>query len=208
MRPSSKQRFCGLYRVIANPSGSDVSIPYFRVQSALRDPGVLMPTVTPLHRTDAGPVESHLLRLDTRDRSLRFAAGLVTDETIACYVARIPFGHDAVLGLRDDHGSIVGLAHGCLYAGREGRLHVEMAFSIDVEWRGQGFGALLMRRLEALAAAKGASALVGMCVARNLPMRRIFEHAGMQLTREDDELHDFLAMRPGVDTASHSALSA
>lgn len=158
-----------------------------------------MPIVATLNHTDAERIESHLLRLDPRDRSLRFAAGLVTDLTIVGYVGTIRFGRDAVLGLLDERGAVVGLAHGCLYAGREGQLHVEMAFSVDAEWRGQRFGALLMRRLEAMAVERGAAALVGICVARNLPMRRIFERAGMQLTREDDELHAFLAVPPGAD---------
>jgi hypothetical protein len=35
----------------------------------------------------------------------------------------------------------------------------------------------------------GADAVVGMCVARNLPMRCIFAGAGMTMTREDDEVH-------------------
>ena len=41
-------------------------------------------SITPLMRSDAARIEDHLIRLCTDDRSLRFAAGLVTDETIRC----------------------------------------------------------------------------------------------------------------------------
>lgn len=140
-----------------------------------------------LHAADADRIAAHLLRLSPEDRSLRFAAGLVTDQTVCAYVARMRFGHDAVFGLIGAGGAVAGLAHGCLFEAR-GEPLLEAAFSIDAALRGQGFGARLMATLADFAARRGA-ALVGMCHVRNLPMRRIFEKAGMSLTREDDELH-------------------
>ena len=92
---------------------------------------------------------------------MRFAAGVVTDETIRAYVQRIRFGHDVVLGLVSQRGQVYGFAHGCIFEQR-GRLHVEVAFSVDAAWRG---------------------------AARNWPMRRLFEGAGLALRREDDEVH-------------------
>ena len=35
----------------------------------------------------------------------------------------------------------------------------------------------------------GAHSVLGMCLARNAPMRQIFANAGMTMTREDDEVH-------------------
>jgi GNAT superfamily N-acetyltransferase len=143
--------------------------------------------IVALQAADAGRIAAHLLRLSPEDRSLRFAAGLVTDQTICAYVRHLRFGHDAVFGLVDAAGAVAGLAHGCLFED-QGRPQIEAAFSVDAALRGLGFGARLMATLGDFAARRGA-ALVGLCHVRNLPMRRIFERAGMTLTREDDEMH-------------------
>jgi RimJ/RimL family protein N-acetyltransferase len=148
----------------------------------------MTPTIVALRAKDHPQVEAHLLRLVPQDRSLRFSAGLVTDETIRRYVAGIRFDRDAVFGLIDAAGSIVGVAHGCVYA-VAGHVHVETAFSLDAAWRHQGHGARLMRAVASFAGSKGAQTLVAICSARNLPMRRICERAGMDITREEDEIH-------------------
>lgn len=69
-----------------------------------------------LERVAAARIEAHLLRLAPADRSLRFAAGVVTDEPIRRDVAGIRFGFDAVLGIVDAQGELAALAHGCVYA--------------------------------------------------------------------------------------------
>ena len=137
---------------------------------------------------DSGAVQDHLLRLSTEDRSLRFSAGVVKDDTVRGYVQRIRLGHDIVICLLDGDGTVVGLAHGCMYEVL-GSLHVETAFSVDAAWRGQGLATRLMQAVQVRARAAGARRVLGMCAVRNLPMRRVFEGAGMQLVREDDELH-------------------
>ena len=133
-------------------------------------------------------IVAHLLRLSAEDRSLRFAAALVTDETIRRYVSRIRFGLDAVFGLVDGRGWVVGLAHGCVFE-VQAAPRIEAAFSIDADLRGLGFGHRLMQAVDTFAQHHGMVAVVGLCAARNLPMRRVFERAGMQLVREDDEVH-------------------
>ena len=50
-------------------------------------------------------------------------------------------------------------------------------------------GTSLMSAARDFAESVGADAVVGMCVARNLPMRCIFAGAGMTMTCEDDEVH-------------------
>ena len=147
-------------------------------------------TISRLSASHAEGIKEHLLRLSPDDRSLRFSAGLVTDESIRRYVASIPFERDAVLGLSDARGKVVGLAHGCVYEVRGGT-HIEAAFSIDAGWRQQGHARGLMEAVEAFAAETGAHALVGMCSARNHRMRRVFARAGMVEPREDGEVHVF-----------------
>ena len=108
-------------------------------------------SITPLLRTDAARIEDHLLRLSAEDRSLRFAAGLVTGETVRRDVAAIPFERDLVLGLVSQRGSVFGLGHGCVFTAG-GRSHVEAAFSIDAAWRGRGLAISLMHALTACVA--------------------------------------------------------
>ncbi|MEO8310008.1 MAG: GNAT family N-acetyltransferase [Caldimonas sp.] len=141
-----------------------------------------------LQAADVIPIEEHLLRLDPVDRSLRFAAGVVTDETIRRYVAGIRFGTDAVLGVVDSAGKLVAFAHGCVYSVGK-RARVEVAFSVDANQRGKGIASSLMAEARRFAQSIGAHSVLGMCLARNLPMRRIFANAGMAMTREDDEVH-------------------
>jgi len=143
--------------------------------------------VTVLGQADTARIEAHLLRLTPRDRSLRFTAGLVTDETIRGYVHGIRFDGDAVLAVVDGD-RVVGLAHGCVYSAL-GELRIEASFSVDEARRNQGLGSSLMAAVDGFAHERGARILLGMCLARNLAMRRIFERHGMTLTREDDEIH-------------------
>ena len=159
------------------------------------------PSIVAMSAEDAARVGAHLLRLCPTDRSLRFAAGLVTDETIRRYVAGIRFGVDAVFGLIDAQGTVVGLAHGCVYSS-SGRLHIEVAFSVDTDLRRRGCCTRLMRKVESFATERGAEALVGFCVSRNLPMRRIFERTGMTMSREDDEMHAFRRLEPARSGAA------
>jgi len=162
--------------------------------------------VRALAAADAARIEQHLLRLSPADRSLRFAAGVVTDDTIRRYVAGLRFGTDAVLAMVDDGGDVVAFAHGCVYSvGKRSR--VEVAFSVDAERRGKGLGTALMAEARRFAESIGAHSVLGMCLARNAPMRQIFANAGMSMTREDDEVHACcqLASRPRDDAARQAA---
>ena len=143
-----------------------------------------------LQAGDTDRIAAHLLRLSPEDRSMRFSAGVVTDDTIRQYVGRIRIGHDLVLGLVSQRGHLFGLAHGCVFE-QGGQVHVEAAFSVDAPWRGVGLGKTLMQALQSRASERANQrvALVGMCATRNWPMRRIFEGAGLALQREDDEMH-------------------
>lgn len=143
--------------------------------------------IIPLVRRDRPRVQAHLQHLACADRSLRFAAGLVTDDTISRYVDALNFEHDLLLGHVSLCGRVIALVHGAVFM-LQGQRHVEAAFSVDAEWRGQGMGRQLMRAVLARTETTGGGTLVGRCSARNRPMRRLFEQAQCTLTREDDEL--------------------
>ena len=149
-----------------------------------------------LQAGDAPRITAHLSRLSADDRALRFNSALTDEAQIAHYVGQMRFGEDLVLGLVDAAGRVVGVAHGCAFmSGAERR--IEAAFSIDAGYRGRGLGTALMRSLQAAASLRGVASIVGLCAARNRPMRRIFERADMTLEREDDEIRACLALRAG-----------
>ena len=159
-----------------------------------------------LHARDASRVAAHFARLSSEDRGLRFNASLADDAQIARYVGQIRFGDDIVLGLVDTTGRIVGVAHGCVFD-VAGKRHVEAAFSVDHSLRGRGLGTTLMRSLVAAAARHGVVVIVGLCAARNRPMRQIFERAGMTLSREEDELHARLSVAPSAAAEGKALVS-
>jgi GNAT superfamily N-acetyltransferase len=155
-----------------------------------------------LQAGDTDRIAAHLLRLAPEDRSLRFSAGVVTDEAIRAYVGRIRFGHDLVLGLVSKRGLVFGLAHGCVFHQR-GQMHIDAAFSVDAAWRGVGLGKALMEAVQLRASERASerAALVGMCATRNWPMRRIFEGAGLTLRREENEMraHGWVLPRRAIN---------
>lgn len=159
-------------------------------------------TITDLKACDKQRIQAHLLRLSSEDRSLRFSAGLVTDDAIRAYVDRIRFDHDVVLGLLGQCGRLFGLAHGCVYTW-QGQPQIEAAFSVDIEWRGHGLGQALMQTMKCRASDQATQqvAMLGTCAVRNWPMRRIFETAGLTLRREDDEMHARGWITPLTDAA-------
>lgn len=146
--------------------------------------------IVPLQPADRLRIEAHLLKLSPEDRSRRFSAGLVTDESIRRYVAGIRFGRDLAMGLVSKRGFVIAFVHGCVYEVRS-KSHIETAFSVDAEWRGHGFGTRLMASIQLQIAAEGGAAMVGVCSVRNLPMRRIFERAGLSMKREENEMHAY-----------------
>lgn len=155
--------------------------------------------ITALSAADRAGVLAHLLRLNADDRSLRFAAGLVTDETVRRYAASIDFEQDILMGLVTVQGLMVGLVHGCVFEAR-GQRHVELAFSVDAEWRGHGYASRLMEAVTLRIASGGRAMLVASCATRNWPMRRVFQRGQMDCAREDDEI---VAQR--VLPAAHAA---
>jgi GNAT superfamily N-acetyltransferase len=160
--------------------------------------------IVALQPADRARLEAHLLRLSPEDRSLRFAAGLVTDDTVRRYVAAIDFQRDLVLGLVSKRGWVIGCVHGCVFVAH-GQRHVETAFSVDAQWRGHGFGTRLMEAIVARAAAEGGATLVGTCAVRNLAMRRVFERGEMALQREDDEMSARRQVAPLMPDASRQS---
>lgn len=140
-----------------------------------------------LGAADAPRVTAHFKRLSPEDRTHRFWGAHVPDATVERYVQGLRFDGDIVLGVHVGE-SLIGVAHGCIYVAR-GEATVEAAFSVDEPRRGCGLGKALMRAVIEHARQAGVRSVVGLCGLRNLRMRRVFEGAGLVLTRQEDEWH-------------------
>lgn len=151
-----------------------------------------------LHAADASRVLAHFKRLSPEDRTQRFWGAHVPDATLERYVQGLRFDADIVLGVAWGE-SLIGVAHGCLYLAH-GEARVEAAFSVDEPHRGCGLGKALMRSVIAQARLAGMRSVVGLCGLRNLRMRRVFEGAGLALTRLEDEWHAHGRLGEAVDT--------
>ncbi len=160
-------------------------------------------TLTPLREADRARITAHLLRLSPDDRSLRFAAGLVTDSVVQAHAARMPLEVDLVLGLCGNDGRLVAMVQGCRFEAR-GRRCVEAAFSVDLAWRGASLGTRLMQAVLDQVERDGGGDVVCSCLVRNQPMRRIMNRAGMAVRREEDECLAELCIpdRPAVPGAA------
>jgi GNAT superfamily N-acetyltransferase len=140
-----------------------------------------------LGAVDAPRVLAHFKRLSPEDRTHRFWGAHVPDATLERYVQGLRFDADIVLGAQVGE-SLIGVAHGCIYAAH-GEATVEAAFSVDEPRRGCGVGRALMRSMIEHAGLAQVRSVVGLCSLRNLRMRRVFEGAGLALTRLEDEWH-------------------
>src|SRR5690606_12480885 len=69
---------------------------------------IMSNVVHPLTAASRPEILEHLVALSPDDRRLRFGVP-VTDEAIAGYVERLDFDRDAVFGVRDDAGALVGV---------------------------------------------------------------------------------------------------
>jgi GNAT superfamily N-acetyltransferase len=131
-----------------------------------------------VQRLDAGmrpAVLAHFLALPTRDRSLRFGAA-VAPELVAAYVDRIDFGRDAVLGVRDDQRTLVGVAHVAV----ENSL-AEVGLSVLPASRGRGIGAALFERAIDFARNRSIPRLLINFLAANAPIMHIARRFGMAI---------------------------
>lgn len=100
-----------------------------------------MLTVRRVLPLEYGKYRKHLKALDAESRNLRFAHP-VTDEVIDSLCDRWEANTDKhiLFAVEDDHLDFIGVGHIALEDG------MELAFSVQKEYRGQGLGGMLMER--------------------------------------------------------------
>lgn len=148
--------------------------------------------VYPLGDDSRTQVLEHLLRLSPHDRRLRFGVALA-EESIAGYVAGLDFTRDAVFGVRDDAGKLVGVTH-------VARLDdaVELGLSVDAAHRGRGIAKAMFRRAKLHARNRGLRQLFMHCLSENAAMMHIAREAGMRIVIDGTDRDASLSLPPAT----------
>ena len=148
--------------------------------------------VHPLSPSSRPEILAHLLALAPEDRRLRFGVPLA-DETIAGYVARLDFDRDAVFGVRDDDGHLVGVTHVATLDDA-----VELGLSVNATQRGRGLAQAMFRRATLHARNRGFGELYMHCLSENATMMHIARKAGMRIVIDGADRDATLALPPAT----------
>ena len=133
----------------------------------------------------------HLLRLDAKDRRLRF--GFIIDHAgIREHIRRLDPRTDRIIAQIDDDLRVVGAAH---IAPADDDA-VELALSVDRSWRGRGLGAELFDEAVLRARNRGMRRLYIYSLVDNQAMRHLARKAGMAMHSGAGESEACLALPP------------
>jgi GNAT superfamily N-acetyltransferase len=152
--------------------------------------------VRELSRLERGALERHFLRLETKDRRLRFGVPLA-DGAVQAYVRRIDFERDVVFGVSNDALQLIGAGHLARSGG-----HAELGVSVLPGYRGRGVGGALLARAHLHARNWGARALFMHCLAENAAMMHLARKQRMELVSQSGEADAWLRLAP-ADAASY-----
>ena len=144
-------------------------------------------TAAPTPISEIGPkfrphVARHLLRLNTRDRYLRFGY-VASDEQIQRYVNSLNFERDHVYAIFDHALEVVGMAHLAFAVSDEQRA-AEFGVSVTKEFRGRGWGKRLFERAAVHAVNSGIDTLYIYALSENATMLHIARKAGAIIEQE------------------------
>lgn len=140
------------------------------------------PIVRRLHSRDAVAIEAHLLRLNARDRRLRFFQD-VPDAQIRSYVRSMDYCNSLILGaVWSDR--MIGVAEALLGPSAAPR-DVEIAVSVDLDYRGCRLGRYLVGQVVDRATLLGAPRAYVLFLQENRPIQRIVRALGGFLDMEN-----------------------
>lgn len=157
--------------------------------SGVAAPGVVVYPLSPESRPQ---ILEHLLRLSPEDRRLRFGV-TISEETIAGYVEKLDFSHDAIFGVRDDPRALVGFTHVAQLDDA-----VELGLSVDALHRGRGIAQAMFRRALLHARNRGFRHLFMHCLAENAAMMHIAREAGMRIVLDGSDRDASLPLPPAT----------
>lgn len=151
---------------------------------------IAMPTARPSLRrlwpSDGPAVHRFFLRLDPETRASRFMAA-VGDRAVASYAARAMTAPGMVVGVFVD-GTLRALGELRPFGPEQAESRqVEVALTVEREFRRAGFGSRLLRRLAEAARNRGIAELRLRCLSHNVAMRRLVAGLGAELHLTEGE---------------------
>lgn len=136
---------------------------------------------------------SHLLRLESGDRYLRFGYA-ANDEQIHRYVEKINFQTDDVFGIFNRRLTLIAVAHLAYTVNNKGQKSAEFGVSVLKIGRGLGLGTRLFKRSATHAQNLGVNTLYIQALSENTGMLKIARRAGARVERDGTESEAWLQL--------------
>ena len=133
---------------------------------------------------DAANIESHLLRLDAKDRFLRFC-NVIDDKRVRQFVAEIDWTASIFIG-RFAEGRLCGVVQ--LSPCEDRQDGAEFAISVDAAHRGVGIARELLASTVSLARARGIRSLTMTSLSENKAIAHLANDLGFQLSRVQEQV--------------------
>ena len=140
-------------------------------------------------------IAAHLLRLEPRDRYLRFGYA-ANDDQVRRYVELLDFGRDEVFGIFNRRLELIAMAHVAFSTEEAHRGCAEFGVSVSGSARGRGYGARLFERAVVLARNRGVSMMFIHALTENTAMLKIARNAGATVRRDGSESEAYLQLPP------------
>ena len=137
-------------------------------------------SLSPRHRDR---IIKHLLKLDARDRYLRFGYA-ANDEQVRRYVEQLDFERDDIFGIFNRRLELISMAHLAFAGHPEHEKCAEFGVSVLKSARGKGLGARLFARAVLHARSKNVSMMFIHALSENTAMLKIARNAGATVKRE------------------------
>ena len=131
-------------------------------------------------------IATHLIRLEPRDRYLRFGYA-ANDEQIRRYTNSLNFERDEIFGIYNRKLELIAMAHLAYPAEKTCASCAEFGVSVLPNARGRGFGARLFERAAMHARNDGVSQMFIHALSENTAMLRLARRAGATVQRHGAE---------------------
>jgi RimJ/RimL family protein N-acetyltransferase len=145
--------------------------------------------ITTLDNNEKGPILSHLKRLNTEDRYMRFFAA-VSDSVLSNYVdTGVDLTKSKGFGIFDpsDKEKLIAFAHLSSEEKVSQSSRAELGISVDLEYRNLGLARRLLDRTLIFCKASGINTLFMSCLRQNSKMQRLAKSAGLRVILDHEE---------------------